>query len=72
MEEYPMINKEMTIGEVLTIDRGTAAIMMQYGMHCLGCPASQMEPLEMACAVHGTDADALVKELNEYLAGKQA
>ena len=67
-----MINKQMTIGEVLSMDRGTAAIMMQYGMHCLCCPASQMEPLEMACAVHGTDSDQLVKELNDYLAGKQA
>lgn len=67
-----MINKEMTIGEVLSVDRGTAAIMMQYGMHCLGCPASQMESLEMACAVHGNDPDQLVNQLNEYLAGKQA
>lgn len=66
-----MVNKEMTIGEVLGIDRGTAAIMMQFGMHCLGCPASQMESLEMACSVHGTDPDELVRLLNEYLAGKQ-
>ena len=66
-----MVNKGMTIGEVLGIDRGTAAIMMQFGMHCLGCPASQMESLEMACSVHGTDPDELVRLLNEYLAGKQ-
>ncbi len=66
-----MINKQMTIGEVLGIDRGAAAIMMQYGMHCLGCPASQMESLEMACAVHGADADKMVKELNEYLESRK-
>ena len=67
-----MINKEMTIGEVLSVDRGTAAIMMQYGMHCMGCPMSQMESLEMACAAHGTDVDELVNKLNEYLASKEA
>jgi hybrid cluster-associated redox disulfide protein len=66
------ITKQMSIGEVLNLDRSTAAIMMQYGMHCMGCPMSQMESLEMACAAHGTDVDELVEKLNAYLAGQQA
>jgi len=41
------------------------------GMHCLGCPASRGETVEQACMVHGVDADALVKEINAYLAGKE-
>ena len=60
----------MTIGEVLRIDRGTAPIFMQFGMHCLGCPHSTGESLEMACMVHGADCDALVQKLNEYLENK--
>ncbi|MBE5773460.1 MAG: DUF1858 domain-containing protein [Clostridiales bacterium] len=67
-----MVTKEMSIGQVLTIDRGTAAIMMQFGMHCLGCPHATMESLEMACAAHGANVDELVHQLNEYLADKQA
>ena len=66
------VNKEMSIGEVLRIDRETAPIMMSYGMHCLGCPHATMESLESACAVHGVSADDLVKELNEFLAKKEA
>ena len=66
------INKQMSIGEVLDIDRTTAPIMMGYGMHCMGCPFSQMESLEMGCAAHGTDADELVNRLNEYLANKES
>ena len=66
------INKQMSIGEVLEIDRSTAPIMMEYGMHCMGCPFSMMESLEQGCAAHGTDADELVKRLNEYLAQKDA
>ena len=66
------INKQMSIGEVLQIDRATAPIMMEYGMHCMGCPFSMMETLEMGCAAHGTDADELVKKLNDYLASKEA
>ena len=62
-----MITKEMTIGEVLRINRETARILMAAGMHCLGCPHSQGESLEEACAVHGVDVNDLVKQLNDFL-----
>ncbi len=67
-----VITKEMSIGEVLRIDRSTAPIMMEYGMHCFGCPYSQMESLEMGCAAHGQDADELVEKLNRYLSEREA
>ena len=67
-----MVDKSMSIGQVLSMDRGTAAIMMQFGMHCLGCPHATMESLEAACAVHGTDVEKLVKLLNEYFANKES
>jgi len=63
-----MVDKKMSIGQVLSIDRSTAAIMMAYGMHCLGCPHAVMESLEDACMVHGADVDELVAKLNAYLA----
>ena len=66
------IDKTMSIGQVLEIDRSTAPLMMEYGMHCMGCPFSQMESLEMGCAAHGTDVDELVEKLNAYLASKEA
>ena len=66
------INKQMSIGQVLEIDRDTAPIMMEYGMHCMGCPFSMMESLEQGCAAHGTDADELVQKLNDFLASKEA
>jgi len=66
------VNKQMSIGEVLELDRSTAPIMMEYGMHCMGCPYSMMESLEMGCAAHGTDADELVARLNAYLAEQEA
>ena len=66
------VDKTMTIADVLKMDRETAPIMMSYGMHCMGCPMAMMESLEMACGGHGADVDALVNELNEFLAGKEA
>ena len=62
------INKDMLIGELIRIDEIIAPILMREGMHCLGCPASQMESLEEACYVHGIDCDALVTNINGILA----
>ena len=54
-----------TIGEILEIAPEKADILLEAGMHCLGCPASQAETLEEACGVHGIDVDDLVNELNK-------
>jgi len=64
------ITPDMIISDVLRIDRGTAPIFLNNGMHCLGCPSSSGESIEDACAIHGIDAEKLVKELNEYFAKK--
>ena len=66
-----MINQQMSLGEVLRIDRNVAPIFMEFGMHCLGCPHATAESIELACAAHGTDADALVAKLNEYFEAKK-
>ena len=66
-----MITKQMSIGEVLRMDRGCAPIFMSFGMHCLGCPHATAESLEAASAVHGVDVDQLVEKLNEYFAEKK-
>ena len=62
------ITKEMSIDEVLRINRMTAPIFMQYGMHCLSCPHATAESLEEAGAVHGIDVDELVADLNKFIA----
>jgi len=61
------ITKDMYIGEVLQLDRGLADILMNAGMHCLGCPSSQMESVEDAASVHGFNVDELIAQLNNYL-----
>ena len=52
------ITKDMTIGEILMKDQNVVPVLLEAGMHCLGCPASQMETLEEAAAVHGSDLPA--------------
>jgi len=58
------IEKTTTIGEILQIAPEKADILLDMGMHCLGCPASQMETLEEACAVHEIDVDEVLEKLN--------
>ncbi len=65
------INKDMIIMDVLNMDSGTAQFFFEIGMHCLGCPSASGESIEMACQVHGADADALVNKINEYLESKE-
>ena len=57
-------NKDTTIGEILEKAPEKAEVLLEMGMHCLGCPASQAETIEEACEVHGIDVDELVAELN--------
>jgi hybrid cluster-associated redox disulfide protein len=64
------VTKDMIISDILKLDRGTIPILLNSGMHCLGCPSSSGESLEEACLVHGIDVDKLVEDLNNYLEGK--
>ena len=64
------ITKQTEMGEMIEYDRGIAVVLMESGMHCVGCPASIGESLEEACMVHGLDADEVLAKINEYLASK--
>ncbi len=64
------VTRDSVIGDVLDFDVSTAEYFFAIGMHCLGCPSSRGETIAQACQVHGTDAEELVKKLNEHLAGK--
>ena len=63
-----LVTKDTIIADLLKINMGCVPILINEGMHCIGCPASQGESLEEACMVHGLDVDPLVDKLNEFLA----
>jgi hybrid cluster-associated redox disulfide protein len=62
-ENMSEIKKEMTIGEILRTNPSVAPVLMQAGMHCLGCPSAQGESLEEAAMVHGIDIDSLMSAI---------
>lgn len=57
------ITKDMTIGEILRTNPDVAPVLMEAGMHCLGCPSAQAESLEEAAMVHGLDIDDLMAKI---------
>ena len=61
------IYNTMLIAELVHMEELIPQILMRAGMHCLGCPSSQMESLEEAAMVHGLDADVLVAQINDFL-----
>lgn len=58
------IEKGTKIGEIIEKAPEKAEVLLEAGMHCLGCPASQAETLEEACMVHGIDVEELLEKLN--------
>ena len=61
------ITKDTKIGDLLMIDRRVAVLLMQAGMHCVGCPSSAGETLEEASMLHGMDVNKLVDAINDFL-----
>lgn len=57
------ISKDMTIGEILRVNPNVAPVLMEIGMHCLGCPSAQGETLEEAAMVHGINIEELMAKI---------
>lgn len=62
--EIMKFDKTTKIGEILEQAPEKAEILLEAGMHCLGCPAAREETLEEACDVHGIDVEEVVSKLN--------
>lgn len=67
MSQELKITGDMLIGDIVTEYPEIAPTLMSVGMHCLGCPSSQMESLELACEVHGLEPNKVIRIVNERL-----
>ncbi len=66
-KEGNLVTSDMLVGEIITKHPLAAQFLMECGMGCIHCPASQMESLVEACAVHGIDGEEITDALNDYL-----
>lgn len=65
----PAVTGDMIMGDILRKYPETAPALMECGMHCLGCPSSQMESLADACMVHGLNVEDVLKSVNDKING---
>ncbi len=74
MPEKPKITKEMQIGEVIEKYPDTAIVMMNSGLHCIGCHVATWESIEEGSKAHGMDDEQIkkmVEEMNKVAEKKQ-
>lgn len=62
-----IFTKDMTIAEMITANPDVVPILLNAGMHCIGCPSAMGETIEEAAMVHGIDAEMLLEDINELL-----
>ena len=60
------VDRNTVVGDVIAHDPLSAEVFYSMGMFCVACPASESESIELACLVHGIDADEMVEMLNAY------
>jgi hybrid cluster-associated redox disulfide protein len=60
-----MINRKMSIEEIVRKYPETVATFERFGLGCLGCQAALFENIEQGAEVHGIDVEALVRDLNK-------
>lgn len=66
-DEVPEITLETTMGRILKMDESMGDFLLKNGLHCVSCSASKNEPLSMACAVHGLDAEDMKDKIQKYI-----
>ncbi len=69
-ETKQLVTKDMVIGDVLKKYPDVAVIMLEHGLHCVGCHANVFDTIEAGCQIHGIDdetIDSMVKEINKFI-----
>ncbi|MBI4117813.1 MAG: DUF1858 domain-containing protein [Parcubacteria group bacterium] len=63
----------MTMESIVDFFPETVAIIMEYGLHCVGCHVSTFETLREGAAAHGMSEEEvaeLVSDLNDAISEK--
>ncbi len=62
-----LVTKEMTIDEIIQKYPKTSFVLLDYGLHCLGCPSALAETIKEAAKVHRIELKKLLNDLNKII-----
>lgn len=60
-----LVDGDMLIEDVLMAFPKSAAIMLSYGLHCVGCHANMFDTIESGARGHGMPDEEIVKMIDE-------
>ncbi len=66
-EKKIYVTADMSIGEVVSNYPEAVAVLMKYGLHCIGCQIAAFESLRDGLVAHGLsekDVERVVEEIN--------
>lgn len=61
----PKISKDMRLGEVVSSFPEAVPVMLNYGLHCVGCHVASFETIEQGSKAHGMSEGEIEKMLEE-------
>lgn len=64
------ITKDMMLGDLVSKYPKAAEIMLERGLHCVGCHVAAFETVEQGALAHGMkkkDMEEMIKEMNKVI-----
>lgn len=71
MTSSTAVTRDSNLGDIAKSYPQAAAVMLEYGLHCVGCFANQFDTLEMGARIHGMtemEVDEMLQRINEAIA----
>jgi len=59
------VDKSMILGDIVKKYPKAAVIMMEYGLHCIGCHVASWESIEQGASGHGLDSDEIDRMVDD-------
>ncbi len=67
------VDRKTNIAELVSKYPEAAEVMLGYGLHCVGCFASQFDNIEEGAKIHDMDEeeiDEMIEEINMVIRGE--
>ncbi len=65
------VTKDMFVADAVSAYPESIEVFSKYGLHCIGCFASQLDTVESGARVHGINVEHLLYDVNKHI-GKGA
>jgi hybrid cluster-associated redox disulfide protein len=62
---------EETVAALLARDPRAARVLLDHGMHCVGCAIAPFETLSEICTIYGVSLEQLLADLRSHCASKK-